>query len=323
MLAMAVCLFVVAYATPPAPAAGARIPLELDRWGRAFVRLHIGTAGPYRFLLDTGSTLSAVSADVASHLELADAGRIATRSLGRMGSARLVHVPSLRLGPRTHTLRSVIVLDQDGLAPFGQLDGVVGQDLLRQLNYLIVPPSKAIWVDPPASVVNDLAGARVLLRRASGPQVVTGSASRVEWGIDTGASHPVMFRDGMATSLGESVDVVSPAGRHRVDRLGPASIDVGGQRFSWDEAVLHRRGDRTEHGLLPLVMFGAVYVNNRVGYVVLAPRSGKARRPDVAASLRALEDDAGAVGRPGRIADVAAGGAEVGELLHNAGACRH
>ena len=320
MLTLAVCLLTVTAAVLAPPAAGVRVPLELDRWGRGFVRVYIGSAGPYRFLLDTGSTMSAVSGEVASRLELMDAGRIATRSLGRSGSARLVHVPPVQLGARRFMLRWMIVLEKDRLDSSGGLDGVVGQDLLGQLDYLIEPASKTLWIDPPATILRGLTGVRVPLHGVSRPLAVIANTSRAEWGIDTGASHPVIFRDGIARSVGSSVDAITPAGRHRVDRLAPASIDVGGQWFSWDDAVFQRRPDRAEHGLLPLSMFDAIYVSNRDRYALLTPRrSRKVPRPDVAASFGPLEDDAGAARRPGRIADVAIGHSKLGELPHLAG----
>lgn len=297
-----------------APAGGdGQVPLEVDRWGRVIVRAHIGPAGPFRFLLDTGSTLSAVTAEVASRLELPGAGRVAIQSLGRRGSARLVHAPPLRIGHRLVALRWMLVLERGRLDPSVRLDGVLGQDLLGQLDYLVAPSRGVLWIDPPAPVLRSLDGVHLPLRGAFGPLVVVDRGG-AQWGIDSGASHPVIFREGIAAPTGERLDVMTTAGPHPVDRLGPASIDVGGQSFSWGDAVLQRRSDRTEHGLLPLAMFDAIYVDNGEGFAVLLPRARKAPRPDIAARLGALEDDAGATRRPGRIADVAVGHPVLGEL---------
>lgn len=321
MLAMAVCLLTVSVVLPPV--GGAKVPVELDRWGRPVVRVHLGSAGPYRFLLDTGSALSTVSAEVASRLALGDAGRIATRSLGRPGSARLVTVPPVRIGRSLFTVRWMVVSDQGRRDTSSQLDGVLGQDVLGRLDYLLAPREGAMWIDPPPRMVGALDGARVPLLGSSAPLAVSDGRHGTEWGIDTGASHPVIFRSGLGARTGVHVEMTTGAGHHGAERLRPGSIDVGGRSFSWGDAVLHRQPGRRQAGLLPLSMFDAVYVSNRHRVVVLAPRqSGKSGRPDVAARFGALEDDGAAVGRPGGVADVAAGGAQVGQLLHLSGVRR-
>ncbi len=322
MLAMAVCLLAVS-PVMLAPVAGAKVPVELDLWGRPVVRVHLGSAGPYRFLLDTGSALSAVSDEVASRLGLGDAGRVATRSLGRSGSARLVRVPPVSLGRRLFIMRWMIVRDQSSVDASSQLDGVLGQDVLGRLDYLLAPREGAMWIDPPPRMVGALDGALVPLRESFAPLAVTDRRHSTEWGIDTGASHPVIFRSGLAARTGVHVEMTTSAGRQGAERLRPGSIDVGDRSFSWEDAVLHRQPDRRQAGLLPLSMFDAVYVSNRSRVVLLAPRrSGKPGRPDVAARLSALEDDGAAVGRPGGVADVAGGSAQVGQLLHLPGVRR-
>lgn len=56
-------------------------------------------------------------------------------------------------------------------------------------------------------------------------------------------------------------------------------LTVGSQRFRDLEAALlpARTSDaeRVEDGLLPMVLFQAVYINNREGFVILNPRAKK------------------------------------------------
>ena len=301
---------------------GMRVPLEADRWGRVFVQVHVGSAGPYRFLIDTGSTLSAVSRVVASRLRLTDAGPMVTQSLGRRGLARLVEVTHLRIARLTIPLQRMIVVDAQ-LDQSGALDGVIGQDVLGRLDYLIAPGAGTMWIDPGARLVRLLDGARLPLRGAFAPLAVVDPWRHAEWGIDSGASHAVIFRAGIAARTGVHVEAATSAGPQHVERLRSASIELGGLPFSWVDAVLQPRSDRPEIGLLPLAMFDAIYVSNRYRHAVLVPRrSGKPRGPDVAACLGALEDDVAAVGRPGWVANEATRGPELCELPHLPGAGR-
>jgi len=318
---LAVCLLAIPLLLSSAPE-GLRVPIETDRWGRAFVRLHLGAAGPYRFLIDTGSTVSAVSGEIAERLALRDAGRIAIRALGQPGSGRMVHAAGVRIGRRTVPLQRIAIMDKR-LDPSGRFDGMLGQDVLGRLDYLLAPGAGVMWIDPPPHVVARLEGAVVPLRAIFAPLSVTDHGRATEWGIDTGASHPVIFRAGLGARTGLYVEITTSTGRHFAERLRPGAVDVGGLLFSWQDAVLYRQFVRPQAGLLPLSMFDALYVSNRTGVVVLAPRgSAKPGRPDVAARFGALEDDASAVGRPGGVPDVAARGAQVGQLPHLSGVRR-
>lgn len=317
---LAVCLLAIPALLSPA-SDGLRVPIETDRWGRAFVRLHLGPAGPYRFLIDTGSTLSAVSSEVVERLQLRDAGPIAIRSLGRPASGRMAHLAAVRIGRRTVPLQRIAIMDKR-LDPSGSFDGLLGQDVLGRLDYLLAPVAGVMWIDPPPLVIARLGGAVVPLRAIFAPLSVTDHGA-TEWGIDTGASHPVIFRSGLGARTGMHIEITTSAGRHFAERLGPGAVDVGGLSFSWQDAVLYRQAARRQAGLLSLSMFDALYVSNRTRVVGLAPRgSAKPGRPDVAARFGALEDDAPAVGRPGGVADVAARGAQVGQLPHLSGVRR-
>jgi hypothetical protein len=101
------------------------VPIELDRAGRAAVRVSLNGAGPYRLAVETGSPNVLLSSAV-----------VAALSLPAAGSASRFRLDSLRIGDAL--VRGLEVGRNDAFAPLG-VDGVLGldayHDLLLTLDY--------------------------------------------------------------------------------------------------------------------------------------------------------------------------------------------
>jgi predicted aspartyl protease len=256
----------------PAPGA-APLPLERDGFGRVAVRVRLGGVEGYLFLVDTGSTYSSISPRVASRFRLPDAGRVLATAAGGEGVIRLVKPPRIRLGSRTFTLPWVCVLPEDQAGLAKAYDGILGQDILRRVDYVVDVRAGRLWIDPPPAVTRALDGVRVPLTRESGPLVIADPAASAEWSIDTGASHVVLFHDGAAPRSARRVDLMTTTGRRRAWELGPSGASLGAGLVTWTDAVLAPAPGRAELGLLPLALFDAVHVDHRAGTAVLVPRS--------------------------------------------------
>lgn len=256
-----------------APAPGAA-PLSLERagFGRVSVRVRLGGVEEYRFLVDTGSTYSSISPRVASRLRLPPAGRVLATAAGGEAVIRLVKPPWIQLGSRTFTLPWVCVLPEDQAGLAGAYDGILGQDVLRRADYVVDVRAGRLWIDPPPAVTGALDGVRLPLRRESGPLVVADPAASAEWSIDSGASHVVLFREGLAPRSGRSVEMMTTTGRRTAWELGPSGARLGAALVTWTDAVLAPAPGRAELGLLPLALFDAVHVDHRAGIAVLVPR---------------------------------------------------
>jgi predicted aspartyl protease len=273
----------------PAHGPGAvRLPLERDPFERVSVRVRVG-AGEYRFLVDTGSTYSSISGRLADRLRLPPAGQVLVAAAGAERVVPLVKPPRLGLGARAVALPWVCVLPPDEDDPLQAYDGVVGQDVLRRFDYVLDRRGGVLWLDPPLSVTRAPGGVRLPLARAAGPLAVTDPASNATWSLDSGASHVVVFREGLARRSGREVDLLSAAGRRRAWGLGPSAIALGAARVTWREAVLADAPGRVERGLLPLALFDSIHVDHRAAVATVVPR-GQGRDPDVATRLGALED---------------------------------
>ena len=294
-----------------------RLPLGRDEHGRVSVLLRLDGSGPYRFLVDTGASLSSIAARLADRLGLAPAGQVRATSVGQFGPLRLVRPPAVALGSRRVVVPWIVVLPDEPDHPLAAFDGILGQDVLRQLDgYLIDWPSATFWIDPPPQLTARLKLGFLGSMSRSGPLSVVGeSGSR--WTIDTGASHVVLF--GGEGASGGPVPLVSAMGTRVARWTGPARLVLGTLTVVWAKAVTTTVAERGERGLLPLSLFDALHVDNLRGTARAAAR-GSAQRsnPDIAAYFGALEHDAGIAGGPRGVPDVAGRAGKRRQLLNGA-----
>jgi len=278
--------------------------LERDAFGRLVAEVRLNGTGPYRFLIDTGSSLSSVAPRLAARLSLPPAGRVRATSVGTSGTLPLVRARVVELAGRPVAVPWMVLLPEDPGHPLSQFDGVIGQDALSSIpSYLIDVASATLWANPSRRLLERYAFAPVDVVSRSGPLTVR-AEDGARWTIDSGASHAVLFGR-LAARQGTAVSIVSMTGVREARWSRPSSVSLGAVTVAWEGAVEAPVTGRPERGLLPLALFDAIHVDNRAGTASVVPRARRDRRhPDVAAHRRAFEDDGRVVRRPGGVADV-------------------
>lgn len=118
-------------AARPAGAAGASAPVTVMAvpGGRlALARVCIGRAGPFAFVVGTGSPRSAIDAELAARLHLALKATVALGGSGCATAGRLVKVPAMRIGPIAIDGQSMV---RSSLTSWSgrRVDGVLGSDV--------------------------------------------------------------------------------------------------------------------------------------------------------------------------------------------------
>jgi predicted aspartyl protease len=175
-----------------------------DTQGLVSVPVTINGGGPFTFVLDTGSSRSAVSTRLARRLRLS---AVATTNL--MSSTATASVPVVRLdgvgvgGKAKHGLL-VPVLPIAGQASLGDTaDGVLGQDFLLDQNYTLdYDRLRLVWRGTPAP---DRGDARLTLKNVADRWLVAlpqDGESQPLWFVpDSGAETFVIFDRGGAARL--------------------------------------------------------------------------------------------------------------------------
>lgn len=255
------CLFVLLAGFVSSPRAASVTPFERGH-DEVVLAVRLNGRGPFNFLLDTGSTHTAVSAPTAAAI---GAPVVAKASMGSAAGSRetlVVQIDAMEVGPIAipNLLASIVELD-DGL------DGVIGHDALGSLRYTIDFKQRQIewWpIDQPSARGNELdmqaSHGRFLL---SLPQ----QESMLRLVPDTGASSLVLFSpdrklDIRRTARTATLKTTSAQTEVRVAQV--PELRLGKVTLTNVPAVVVER-DRSEpddvDGLLPLHWFERVTVD--------------------------------------------------------------
>jgi predicted aspartyl protease len=283
---MRVLSFVIAFITlTPVPwAAGDRTVAGMVRFerlgdGGIIVPVTIDGRGPFRFLLDTGSSHSAVSAALAADLALRPVARtLVTTPVGETWRA-VVRVRSLALASLFVLEIQPSVFDGQRLAGGLPVGGVLGQDVLAGLSYTLDYPRRRLsWGGPSAS---DGTRVRLPLEWDDGCPIVKTAPADGRRALrlipDSGASHVVLFDRGdgalpphqdTGTSVGVGTLDAERAGRAvLIPALRIGEIVLLNQRG----AVIDADGRRAD-GVLPLHGFDRVTFDGPGGYLQIERR---------------------------------------------------
>jgi predicted aspartyl protease len=137
---------------PADPVAG-EVPFRLAGPGDAamLVDVHIGDAGPFPFVVDTGASLTCLDENLADRLELAAAPAIgAAFGIGGGGRVRMVRIDQLRLGETTAHELIACALDLEPLRrlPGFEAQGLLGLSFLKAFRVTIDFEREVLRLDP-------------------------------------------------------------------------------------------------------------------------------------------------------------------------------
>ncbi len=252
-------------------------PFDLLEDGSIVVPVTIGGTGPYRFVIDTGSSRTVISTRLWKELRLPVVAK--TRMVTPAGSedAYVVRLGGLAIDARPQVTVSAAVMPADRYAAGQQVDGLIGQDVLASAIYTLDYAQRAIvWhssadamsgIRLPVSVHNH----RVLV---SLPQY-EGDPRPLSMIPDSGSDGLVLFAHAQErvrlTPLG--IDVLSSlSGVRLARRVQLEGLVVGQARWENPQAVVvdnGEAGDLMGDGLLPLHVFSRVTFNVTAGFVIV------------------------------------------------------
>jgi predicted aspartyl protease len=258
-------------------------PFRLRGEHDVIVPVMLDGQGPYRFLLDTGSSRSAITRRLADTLRLAEMGqtRMVTPSGRRL--LPLAWIGRLEVGSaQAHGVQAMVVPEGD-LGARGDVDGLVGLDVLGRFAFTIDYKRRHIrWDGGDAGTV--AAGVRLPLSSDGGRLVVTLSQPDglpLRLVPDSGAEALVLFsspdrRAPRMTPL-DAVGLRTLSGLRMVRRVAVDAIDVGDVQLRNQAALLVDSGEAGTllgDGLLPLHVFEQVSFNPLGGYLIVRGKRG-------------------------------------------------
>ncbi|NNE48046.1 MAG: PDZ domain-containing protein [Rhodothermales bacterium] len=188
--------------------------------GRHLVQVRIGNAGPYAFLIDTGSTISAIDTQLAKSLGLKIVGEILVGAPGgEQVAANRVSMLPVTAGDLLIEHAEMVAIDLVEMTN-GLMEGILGMDLFRELvltydpqNERAVVSREHLRADDPSVVKIDSSGGGVNAAiSVAGRKVM----AHFDSGSPGGVTLPLDMMDGLPLASGPS-----KAGKARL---------VGGER---------------------------------------------------------------------------------------------
>jgi len=274
LLATAVGLF------PARPATASVTELRYrEAWGYAVVvPVRVNGQGPFEFVLDTGSSHSAVREGFARRLGLVSSAGATVVTVAGSTPAGSAHIDRLELGP-------LAVHDVDAsVAPLpalleGESDsivGLLGQSALRGLDFTLDHRHRRIVFEDDG----DRSGVVVPIETIDGAPTVRAQVGcggdPVRLTLDSGVAYPLLFAQrSLPLEPNEWMDARTNAGdiRLRAGRL--KALCIGAARLESLAYALHSGADaagRAQDGLLPTRLFAHVRFEPSKGIVRLKPR---------------------------------------------------
>ena len=242
----------------------------------------VNGAGPYEFLLDTGTNTTLVSTEFARQLRLRPIDRIELVTVAGTQALPRARLESITVGgQRAEDLEVLCSELREVRAVKPEIVGVLGQNFLAQHNYLLDYRARQLTFMNEEELARQLCGERLPIEWHEGRALVTVGKNRGRLVLDSGTATLLLLdadRHGLklewAPGAPELSAVRSDLGSRFVEQRRLRSFSIGGVSFYDLPALLCETKDkgRVESGLLPTNLFHKIYFNHQQSFVIFNPR---------------------------------------------------
>lgn len=255
---------IVVFATPRL-SAGSTTPFQIGEQGGVIVPVIVNGSGPFRMLLDTGATHSAITEDVAALVRAKPVAQsIVITPAGEM-LRTIVAVDRITVGSIAAEDMLPSVVPAHAFDPEGRIHGLIGQDVLAKLRYTLDFKARTVeWHQETRS----RRGVRLPLAFEHGRFLIALQQDGYTLRLvpDSGAGAIVLFdaHDRVTLSSADASTTVELWTAHATKPARPVRVRelrVGDQIMRNVPAVSIERPDRHPaegDGLLPLHLFERV-----------------------------------------------------------------
>ena len=262
------------------------IQFRLLRETIVVVPVTVNGAGPFDFVLDTGTSTTLLDSDLARRLSLSALDRTQLRSVDGTQTVVRSSLSSLALASASVKNIEALVVDLRGLKTVdSRIAGVLGQNFLSSFNYLLDYRRRSLTLETANEIRERVSGEvtpleirdqKILVQAETQPG---GRETLVLW-LDSAANQTVLFHRASAavnlrrqSSMSRLTTATSISTLH-TGRL--PFLKIGVQIFRDLDVTLPQPTTtdamRFEDGLLPTSLFHSLYVNNRESFAIFNPR---------------------------------------------------
>jgi hypothetical protein len=290
VLVIIICSF-PATAAPEITAVAAKIKILNDYL--IVVPVLINDAGPYDFVLDTGSNNTMIDQKLANELALRRGDEAAVVKIWASVTTSAVYADSLSIAGATVAGKYLNLFSAKLSGLPSKVRGVLGEDFLEKFDVLIDYDHQVIRLEEcPGPTLNTLRGERLPIElngAVSGEStsrriIVKGRVGDLGDGsisllLDSGSRHLVLFRDdlGMRVEQKTFIDSSRPRSSNvTLKTITARSLSLGRSEVREITVVAlgsQRRPDAD--GLVPTSFFHSIFISHQGRFVILNPSFAK------------------------------------------------
>jgi hypothetical protein len=265
------------------PRANSTVKFRLRDGYLILVQATINGAGPFDFLLDTGTTRTVIDPGLARQLQAPAIGEVSLTGVLHVRRDELVRLQDVQLGDASVSSLAAAVdglTRQKMLAP--GIRGVLGEDFLSRFDILI--DYRQHWLRfgdaPPAGercrfeTIGQYHGSPTTNRLLITTEFLGAVEPGVQLQLDTGAKLPELFPvppDSLSLHHWDGAMAIS-SGANDTTVYSNVTIKIGKTVVPRMDVVQSRHAVAFDAaGLLPAAIFGRIYISHSGGFVVLNP----------------------------------------------------
>ena len=261
------------------------------------IPVKVNEAGPFDFMVDTGSQTVVIDPSLASELHLKPQGTVGLVSVASYAQASLTVLDTLEAASHVVEKPAVVVQDLGQIqAADPRIRGVLGENFLAHFDLLIDYPHKLLCLDETGVMRESVRGERISFVAPEHPETevpftdrlvisvhLSGTGTRqILLKLDSGSDGLVLYAGGDEAKRGILKQAtVQGGGVGKAQRafavLPPQDMRIGNHilrniSFVTPVSVAKNVPQRDEDGLLPTVLFQRVFISGRDHYVVFNPK---------------------------------------------------
>jgi hypothetical protein len=267
------------------------------------VPVKINSAGPFDFMVDTGSQVTVIDPSLASELGLKSQGSVGLVSVARLVQGSATVLDTLETGSKAVEKSSAIVQDLGQIrAADPRIRGVLGESFLDRFDLLVDYRHKLVCLDETGRMRNSVQGEHIPflppqgreeeLRSAEGRFMerlvlsvqLSGTGKQpILLQLDSGSDGPILYPGGERKEV-QTLLHVATLQQPNVDRAQTAFAVVPAQNVRIGKQTLNNISfvtplnaakdlpRRQEDGLLPTVLFERFFISGGDHYVIFDPK---------------------------------------------------
>jgi hypothetical protein len=255
-----------------------RLP-AFDERGGVIVPVTIDGTGPFMFMLDTGSSRTAIADDLAIQMAAPVVARGEVVSSAGPEVHDVMRLERVEVAGAHAAILLASVIPAARLRAIGsEIRGVLGQDFLSGFNYTLDYQRGRLTWDG-TDVASCASRAALPLVGAEGRYLVNVMPERSSRPLrlvpDTGSDALVLFApigDHDRRDIRAAVSITGLTGTARAGTVAGSKLRVGNVTLRSPTTVVVERDDADSDGLLPLHVFASVSFNMQEGCMVVRER---------------------------------------------------